>query len=391
MGVRAKREQAADFDSISLTLASPERIVEWSEGEVTKPETINYRTQRSEKSGLFDEKIFGPDKDYECYCGKYRGIRYKGIVCEKCGVEITRAIVRRERMGHITLATPVAHIWFLRSMPSRIALALGMSAAEVEKVVYFAGYIVTRTIPEERSRLLKELDAEYKTKGKQLTDERAKEALKEKLLTTKREIESIREMVVLDEVLYHTFSLRYGTMFEAGIGAEAVYALLKALDLRKLVAGLTTALPDANALERERIGKRLSLIRALLAANVRPDWMFLTVIPVIPPALRPMVPLDGGRYATSDVNDLYRRVINRNNRLKKLLEIKAPEVILRNEKRILQEAVDALLDNTIRHGSASQGLLSQAQRRPLKSLADNLKGKRGLFRQNLLGKRVDYS
>ncbi|MBX4210412.1 DNA-directed RNA polymerase subunit beta' [Candidatus Parcubacteria bacterium] len=380
-----------DFDTISLRLASPDRIREWSHGEVTKPETINYRTQRSEKNGLFDEKIFGPDKDYECYCGKYRGIRYKGIVCEKCGVEITRSIVRRERMGHIELATPIAHIWFLRSMPSRISLLLGIPTSDVEKVIYFAGYIVTHVSIDEKTRILKDLDSEFKTKIKALQDEKSKDAVKELLLNAKKDIESIHEGQVLDEVQYHNYSMKYGTLFEAGIGAEAVYKIFKNLDLAKLAEVLEKDLERASALDIEKINKRLALVRSLVNANIRPEWMFLTRIPVIPPALRPMVPLDGGRYATSDVNDLYRRVINRNNRLKKLKEINAPDVILRNEKRILQEAVDSLIDNSIRHGSTLSSAVNQSQRRPLKSLADNLKGKRGLFRQNLLGKRVDYS
>ncbi len=379
-----------DFETISLKLASPERIKEWSFGEVTKPETINYRTQRSEKNGLFDEKIFGPDKDYECYCGKYRGIRYKGIVCEKCGVEITRSIVRRERMGHIELATVVSHIWFLKSMPSRISLVLGIPTSDIEKVIYFAGYIITKVSEEDRTRYLKDLDSEYKSKVKALQDEKTKEAVKEMLLNAKREIESIQEGRVLDEVEYYNFGMKYGTMFEASIGAEAIFNLFKKIDLEKLLAQLNIDLEKASSLEAGKINKRISLIASLLSSNIRPEWMFLTHIPVIPPALRPMVPLDGGRYATSDVNDLYRRVINRNNRLKKLREIHAPDVILRNEKRILQEAVDALIDNSIRHGSAS-GAVNQSQRRPLKSIADNLKGKRGIFRQNLLGKRVDYS
>jgi len=381
----------SDFDGVFLRLASPDDIKEWSFGEVTKPETINYRTQRSEKNGLFDERIFGPDRDYECYCGKYRGVRYKGIVCEKCGVELTRSIVRRERMGHIELSTPVSHIWFLRSMPSRLGLILGMSSVDLEKVIYFAGYIVTIVDPEERDRILRDLDGEYKSKIRNLEKEAEREALKERYLAAKREIESIREGAVLDEVQFHTFSLRYGTLFEAGVGAEAIYKLCESLDLPKLAQSLEANLEKASAVERERIGKRLSLIRSMIAAKIRPEWMFLTRIPVIPPALRPMVPLDGGRYATSDVNDLYRRVINRNNRLRKLKEINAPDVILRNEKRILQEAADSLIDNSIRHGASSAGALTAAQRRPLKSLSDNLKGKRGLFRQNLLGKRVDYS
>lgn len=379
------------WNGLHLTLASPERILAWSSGEVTKPETINYRTQRSEKHGLFDEKIFGPEKDYECYCGKYKGIRYKGIVCDKCGVEITRSIVRRERMGHIELCTPVAHIWFLRSVPSRMALLIGASAADVEKVVYFAGYLVTKIVEEEKKRLIGELESEYKAKYKSLVNDKDRDALKEKMTLAKNEIEGIVVGKVLDEMEYHRFSVKYGGLFEARIGAEALYDLFRALDLKKLEKTLAERYAKAGSAEREKLAKRLSLIAGLISAGVRPEWFFLTRVPVIPPALRPMVALEGGRHATSDVNDLYRRVINRNNRLKKLIDIRAPEVILRNEKRILQEAVDALLDNSIRKGGASAGALTPAQRRPLKSLADYLKGKQGYFRQNLLGKRVDYS
>lgn len=383
-----KTIDTGSFDEIQLKIASPERIKDWSYGEVTKPETINYRTQRSERNGLFDEKIFGPDKDFECYCGKYRGIRYKGIICEKCGVEITRSIVRRERMGHIELASPVAHIWFLKNVPSRISLVMGVPVTELEKVIYFAGYIITSVSEGEKTRVLKDLDSEYKAKVKTLQDDKSKEALKEAALTTKKEIESIIKGKVLDEILYHKFSMKYSTVFEAGIGAEAIFNILKTVDLNKLLIELAADIEKAPSTELPRLNKRMSTVQWMVNSGIRPEWMFLTRIPVIPPAIRPMVPLDGGRYATSDVNDLYRRVINRNNRLKKLKEINAPDVILRNEKRILQEAVDALIDNSIRHGSASG---NQAQRRPLKSLSDNLKGKRGLFRQNLLGKRVDYS
>ena len=386
-----KQPMLVDFTSILLKLASPEKIKEWSYGEVTKPETINYRTQRSEKSGLFDEKIFGPDKDFECYCGKYKGVRYKGIVCDKCGVEITRAIVRRERMGHIELATPVCHVWFLRSMPSRISLILGIPAGEVEKVIYFAGYIIVSVTEDERVRVLKDVDNEYKNKIKEIQKEEDRAALKERLLAVKQDIESIQVGAVLDEVTYHQFSIRYGALFEASIGAEAIYNLCKSVDMEALEEMLVKELENTTAVDRDKLQKRLSLVRSMLRSKIRPEWMFLTNVPVIPPALRPMVPLDGGRYATADVNDLYRRVINRNNRLKKLLEISAPDVILRNEKRILQEAVDSLIDNSIRHGGSASGMMSQAQRRPLKSLADNLKGKRGLLRGNLLGKRVDYS
>ncbi|HET8581078.1 MAG TPA: DNA-directed RNA polymerase subunit beta' [Candidatus Paceibacterota bacterium] len=378
------------FDKLLVSLASPERILEWSHGEVTKPETINYRTQRPEKNGLFDEKIFGPEKDYECYCGKYRGIRFKGIECEKCGVEVTRAIVRRERMGHIELATPVSHIWFLRGIPSRIALLMGLSATDVEKVVYFASYIVTKVDDSEKQRLLRELENELQMKVKAAIDAKEKTRLKELATAAKRDIESIKEGVVLDEAAYHTFAVRYGAMFEAAIGAEALYDILKNLDLAAFIEALQKQYEDANAVDREKLRKRIALAQSMLKADVRPEWMFMTVLPVVPPALRPMVALEGGRHASSDLNDLYRRVINRNNRLKKLMAIHAPEVILRNEKRILQEAVDALLDNSMRRGGGTSGILG-GRRRPLKSLADYLKGKQGYFRQNLLGKRVDYS
>lgn len=380
-----------DFDLIKLSLASPEKILDWSHGEITKPETINYRTQRSEKSGLFDERIFGPDRDYECYCGKYRGIRYKGIVCEKCGVEITRSIVRRERMGHIELASPVAHIWFLRSVPSRIGLVLGMTASDLEKVVYFAGYIVTRVHEQEKAKFMKELDSEYKTKVKTAQDEKTKEALKDLFVTAKRELETITAGTVMDEATYHKYSMKYGGLFESGIGAEAIFEILKKVDLPKLKEEIEKAYETAGSADRDKLAKRLSVVKQMIKANARPEWMFLTRIPVIPPGIRPMVALDGGRFATSDVNDLYRRVINRNNRLLKLKEINAPEVILRNEKRILQEAVDALIDNSIRHSSSAGAAALAAQKRALKSLSDSLKSKRGLFRQNLLGKRVDYS
>lgn len=379
----------SDFESISLKLASPDRIKEWSYGEVTKPETINYRTGRSERGGLFDERIFGPEKDYECYCGKYKRIRYAGIVCEKCGVEVTKAIVRRERFGHIELATPVAHIWFLRGVPSRMSTLLGITVTDLEKVVYFAGYIVIKVYEEEKNRILEELDREYKQKVKSASDEDTKEKLKEALVNTKKEIADIYEGKVFNEVGYHHFSLKYGTCFEASIGAEAIYNIFTNLDLKELKKKTEKSLEKAGAAEKEKLNKRLSLIRSMIHSEIRPEWMFLTSVPVIPPALRPMVALEGGRHATSDLNDLYRRVINRNNRLRKLKEIGAPDVILRNEKRILQEAVDTLIDGS----SSKQGdqNASQAQKRALKSLADNLKSKQGLFRQNLLGKRVDYS
>jgi DNA-directed RNA polymerase subunit beta' len=380
-----------NYSGVNLKLASPETILEWSHGEITKPETINYRTQRPEKHGLFDERIFGPVEDYECSCKKYRGIRYKGIVCEKCGVEITRAIVRRERMGHIDLCVPVSHIWFLRGVPSRIAMILGITASSVEKVIYFAGYIVTKVSEPDKARILHDLDTEYKTKVKLLQNEEAKDALKARMDEIKKEVESVKLGVVLDEATFHKFSIKYSTLFEARIGAEAIFELFKNIDIAKLIARLEDEYTRAGAMERAKLDKRLALIRGMQNSGVRPEWLFLTRIPVVPPAIRPMVALEGGRHASSDLNDLYRRVINRNNRLKKLIDIMAPDVILRNEKRILQEAVDALIDNSIRHGGGAYSVMSQAQRRPLKSLSDYLKSKQGYFRQNLLGKRVDYS
>ncbi|HUC88553.1 MAG TPA: DNA-directed RNA polymerase subunit beta' [Candidatus Paceibacterota bacterium] len=385
-----KTIDTTNFDSISLKLASPERIREWSYGEVTKPETINYRTGRSERNGLFDERIFGPEKDYECYCGKYRRIRYKDIICEKCGVEVTRSIVRRDRMGHIELASPVAHIWFLRGVPSRMSVLLNIPVNDLEKVIYFAGYIITNVYSEEKEKIIKNLESEFKAKIKSASNDEEKEKLKELLTNTKREINDITLGKVLNEIAYHHFGLKYGSCFEANIGAEAIYSLFKNIDLEKTRTETLAMLGKASSLEKEKLEKRLSLIRSMIASGIRPEWMFLTVIPVIPPALRPMVALDGGRHATSDLNDLYRRVINRNNRLKKLKEIGAPDVILRNEKRILQEAVDALIDNSIAKQNDSHAV-SASQKRALKSLSDNLKSKQGLFRQNLLGKRVDYS
>ncbi len=379
-----------DFNSISLKLASPDAIREWSYGEVTKPETINYRTGRSERGGLFDERIFGPEKDYECYCGKYRRIRYKDIICEKCGVEVTQSIVRRERMGHIDLATPVAHIWFLRGVPSRMSVLMNTTVSDLEKVIYFAGYIITKVNEEEKEKIMKNLDTEFKSKIKTSADEDTRTKLKDLLTSTKREIDEIHEGKVLNELSYHHYSLKYGTAFEASIGAEAIYNIFKNLDLAKLKEKTEAMLVKAGALEREKLTKRISLLRSMINSGIRPEWMFLQAIPVIPPQLRPMVALEGGRHATSDLNDLYRRVINRNNRLKKLKEINAPDVILRNEKRILQEAVDALIDNSIAKQNDSAAM-SQSQKRALKSLSDNLKAKQGLFRQNLLGKRVDYS
>ncbi len=378
-----------DFKSISLKLASPDKILSWSRGEVTKPETINYRTQRAERNGLFCEKIFGPEKDYECYCGKYRRIRYKGLICEKCGVEVTRSIVRRERMGHISLAVPVSHIWFLRGIPSRIGLILDVPLASLERVIYFGGYIITKVNNEAKAANFKKLDSEYKAKLKNMGSAEEKDNLKNSFIKAKAELDSLALYKVLAPPEYYQLSMKYGEIFEVGIGAEAIYNIFKNINLEEIKKKLKEQAESAGPQEQAKLLARLNLVKSMQRAGIRPEWMFLTVIPVVPPALRPMVALDGGRHATSDLNDLYRRVINRNNRLKKLIEIKAPEVICRNEKRILQEAVDALIDNSMRRGQAVA--TSQAQKRPLRSLADMLKGKQGRFRQNLLGKRVDYS
>ncbi|MEF9942260.1 MAG: DNA-directed RNA polymerase subunit beta', partial [Lachnospiraceae bacterium] len=337
--------QPMTFDAIKIGLASPEKILDWSRGEVTKPETINYRTLKPEKDGLFCEKIFGPSKDWECHCGKYKKIRYKGVVCDRCGVEVTKASVRRERMGHIDLAAPVSHIWYFKGIPSRMGLILDLSPRTLEKVLYFASYIVIDK---------GETDLQYKQ--------------------------------VLSEPEYQEARETWGSSFRVGMGAESIQELLCAIDLDKEYDELKSGLKGATGQKRARIVKRLEVVEAFRGSGNKPEWMIMTVIPVIPPDLRPMVQLDGGRFATSDLNDLYRRIINRNNRLKRLLELGAPDIIVRNEKRMLQEAVDALIDNG-RRGRPVTGPGNRA----LKSLSDMLKGKSGRFRQNLLGKRVDYS
>ncbi|WP_271628664.1 DNA-directed RNA polymerase subunit beta' [Caldicellulosiruptor sp. DIB 104C] len=335
-----------NFDAIKISLASPEKIREWSRGEVKKPETINYRTLKPEKDGLFCEKIFGPTKDWECHCGKYKKVKYKGVVCDKCGVEVTKSKVRRERMGHIELAAPVSHIWYFKGVPSRMGLILDMTPRNLEKVLYFAAYVV--------------IDP--------------------------GDVPNLEKKQILSEKEYRELKEKYGDRFRAGMGAEAIKELLKEIDLDKLSQELRQELETATGQKKLKIIKRLEVVEAFRKSGNRPEWMILDVIPVIPPELRPMVQLDGGRFATSDLNDLYRRVINRNNRLKKLMELGAPDIIIRNEKRMLQEAVDALIDNG-RRGRPVTG----PGNRPLKSLSDMLKGKQGRFRQNLLGKRVDYS
>ena len=337
-----------NFEGIKISIASPEKIRSWSYGEVKKAETINYRTLRPERDGLFCEKIFGPTKDFECACGKYKRLRYKNIVCDRCGVEVTRAKVRRERMGHIELATPVSHIWFFKGVPSRMGLVLDMSPRDLEEVLYFVSYVVL--------------------------DPGAAPLEKKQTISDKE---------------YRAYYEKYGNSFRVGMGAEAIKELLEQVDLDKEVAELKAEIEeikDSQSQKRIRLIKRLDVLNAFAESGNRPEWMILTALPVIPPELRPMIQLDGGRFATSDLNDLYRRVINRNNRLKKLMELGAPSIIIQNEKRMLQEAVDALFDNG-RRGRNITG----AGNRPLKSLASMLKGKQGRFRQNLLGKRVDYS
>lgn len=379
----------SDFNALKISVASPDKISHWSYGEVLKPETINYRTQKPERDGLFDERIFGPTKDWECYCGKYKKIRYKGVICDKCGVEVTRSSVRRERMGHIELAAPVAHIWYVRGIPSVLSTLLDISVADLEKVIYFAGFIVLDIDETLRTELLEQLDQEYEElKADTTQPAEALAELESSYKTTKQELGSLEAKLILSEMRYQQMSLRYGNVIRVGIGAEAILELLRSLDLPALAKDLESRIGEAGESTRRKMTKRLQLVRELMSASIQPEWLVLQRLPVIPPDLRPMVQLDGGRYAASDLNDLYRRVLNRNNRLKKLLAQGAPEVICRNEKRMLQEAVDALIDNSARR---SRAVSAGATQRRLRSLSDMLRGKQGRFRQNLLGKRVDYS
>ncbi len=418
---------ATDFNAIRISLASPEQVKQWSYGEVLKPETINYRTLRPEKDGLFCERIFGPTKDWECYCGKYKKIRYRGVICDRCGVEVARAKVRRERMGHIALAAPVAHIWFAKGIPSRLGLLLDVSPRNLERVLYFAQYIVTRVDPLLQTRRTEELQLEHDEKRETLEqqmneriatlqgelesltgseseeDEAKRKTLNEQLtaLVNARdeqiaelgqdlaketgEVESLKPLMLLTESRHRELSDKYGDVFRAGMGAEAILDILRSLDLPEEMQRLKEEVRTTSGQRRKKAVKRIQVIEAFHSSGNKPEWMIMTALPVLPPDLRPMVQLDGGRFATSDLNDLYRRVINRNNRLKRLLDLGAPAIIIRNEKRMLQEAVDDLIDNG-RRGRAIVG----SHNHQLKSLSDLLRGKQGRFRQNLLGKRVDY-
>ena len=421
-------ERVTHFDAIKVSLASPEHILQWSHGEVTKPETINYRTQKPERDGLFCERIFGPTRDFECYCGKYKKVRYKGIICDKCGVQVTRSIVRRERMGHIKLAAPVAHVWYLRGVPSRIGMYLGISVRDLEKVVYFASFVVTDVKEKEKQQILAKLKAEVeefkkalakegdthkKALDKAMADDKMETAEKKTLVkklqdelkayeksveAKKNEVETVYEearddisklakYAILSEGKYADLRRKYGDFFKANIGAEAIYDLIREIDITTLKKELEEEKEKSAGQKKKKVMKRLRFVHGLVKASLDPAWMIWTHIAVIPPDLRPMVQLDGGRFATSDINDLYRRVINRNNRLKRLQELRAPEVIQRNEKRMLQEAVDALIGTDSQRGKGA----AAANKKKLKSLSEALKGKQGRFRQNLLGKRVDYS
>ena len=402
------------FNAIKISLASPDQIRAWSNGEVTKPETINYRTLRPEKDGLFCEKIFGPTKDWECYCGKYKKIRYRGVICDRCGVEVTRSKVRRERMGHIKLAAPVSHIWFAKGTPSRIGLLLDISPKNLERVIYFSQYIITSVnedikneainnleqyrssellrLEEEKLNALKSLKESKEKQSSKITqnlDENFENLIAELDQETEQkinDINSIKKMDLLTESMFRELNDKANGVFTARMGAEAVKELLEKINLDELRDVLRQEILSASGQKRLRSIKRLRVVEAFRKGSNKPEWMIMTILPVLPPDLHPMVQLDGGRFATSDLNDLYRRVINRNNRLRHLLELQAPDIIIRNEKRMLQEAVDALIDNG-RRGRPISG----SHNHKLKSLSDLLRGKQGRFRQNLLGKRVDYS
>ncbi len=411
----APKSAATDsFDAVALSIASPEDMLAWSRGEVTKAETVNYRTQRAEPDGLFCERIFGPTKNFQCFCGKYKGVRYSGVICEKCGVEVTRSIVRRERMGHINLAVPVTHIWFLRSSPSRLGLLLDLPIKTLEQIVYFAAYIVITVDEDAQKEAEKEMSVAMESRRAQIKREHddALEKLKQSDATRAQldaleqevadkydslkqnhkdaleDLTNLKTGTVLSELKFREMNMKFGHVFRAGTGAESLREIIGTIDLPSMLVQLGKDREQSSGQKLKKIMKRIKLVSSFMQASIRSDWLILMRLPVIPPDLRPMVQLDGGRFAASDLNDLYRRVINRNNRLKKLMSIGAPEVICRNEKRMLQEAVDTLLNNSARAGKT---LFTAGDRRKLRSLSDMLKGKQGRFRQNLLGKRVDYS
>ncbi len=401
-----------DFDAVRISLASPEQIRSWSYGEVIKPETINYRTLKPERDGLFCERIFGPTKDFECYCGKYKKIRYKGIICDKCGVEVARAKVRRERMGHIELASPVAHIWLAKGVPSRLGLLLDLSPRSLDRVLYFSHFIITCIDEDARQALIKKIEenaadkiekrkSELESKILEMEENKAsaeeinqlrcnlvdeETQLKDELMADVDRLKDIKVRDLLTDSQCRELKEKYPGVFEAGMGAEAILRVCKSINLDQMRSDLIRETCSASGQRRKKASKQLQVVEAFRRSSNKPEWMILTVLPVLPPDLRPMVQLDGGRFATSDLNDLYRRVINRNNRLRHLIEIGAPQIIVRNEKRMLQEAVDSLIDNG-RRGRA----VSVSGNHKLKSLSDMLRGKQGRFRQNLLGKRVDYS
>ena len=410
-----QKQSATDsFDAVALSIASPEDMLAWSRGEVTKAETVNYRTQRAEPDGLFCERIFGPTKNFQCFCGKYKGVRYSGVICEKCGVEVTRSIVRRERMGHINLAVPVTHIWFLRSSPSRLGLLLDLPIKTLEQIVYFAAYIVIQVDDEAKAEAEKEVSQGMEARKNQVKRdyEEAKKKLQESKVSREQmdalekevadrmeslkqnhkdaldDLKNLRMGGVLSELKFREMNMKFGHVFRAGTGAESLREIIATVNLQDLLVQLGKDREQSSGQKLKKLMKRIKLASSLIQSNIKPEWTILTRLPIIPPDLRPMVQLDGGRFAASDLNDLYRRVINRNNRLKKLMSIGAPEVICRNEKRMLQEAVDTLLNNSARAGKT---LFTAGDRRKLRSLSDMLKGKQGRFRQNLLGKRVDYS
>ncbi|EKD95131.1 MAG: hypothetical protein ACD_25C00057G0001, partial [uncultured bacterium] len=422
--------QLKDFDAIKIYLASSQELLSWSFGEVTKPETINYRTFKPEREGLFDERIFGPSKNYECYCGKYKGIRYKGVLCDKCGVEVTHSRVRRERMGHIKLSSPVAHVWFFKGIPSKMALLLDLTPRNVESVVYFASFIVTAMdgkkkaeaidmvtkdfekvkaqinkeadvkvqevevelkniakIPEEIKRAEEERKIREKTQQIRTQYEKKIEEQEKHFKIVQKKIESVEQYSVISENEYIQLVNYLEVFAQLEIGAEALQNILKSMDLNDLSEKLRSDLTTSKGQKAQRINKRLKVVEQFRKANISPDRMIMEIIPVIPPDLRPMVQLEGGRFASSDLNDLYRRLINRNNRLGRLLDLGAPEIIVRNEKRMLQESVDALFDAS----KQRQKTRVTRGKKELRSLADMIKGKQGIFRLNLLGKRVDYS